>query len=102
MLARGRPCHLSVGPTDLARSGRDQRRPRDLRGCAMIYRFGDCLLDTQRHQLQRASQPRRLRSRSRPDSDRLLSLMTARARVVGLKRERCRPASFYRRGSGSW
>jgi DNA-binding winged helix-turn-helix (wHTH) protein/class 3 adenylate cyclase len=29
----------------------------------MIYRFGDCLLDTQRYQLQRAGQPVRLRSK---------------------------------------
>ena len=30
----------------------------------MMYRFGDCTLDTQRHQLQRAGQPVRLRSKA--------------------------------------
>ena len=30
----------------------------------MVYRFGDCTLDTQRHRLQRAGQPVRLRSKA--------------------------------------
>jgi DNA-binding winged helix-turn-helix (wHTH) protein len=30
----------------------------------MIYRFGDCTLDTQRHRLQRAGQPMRLRAKA--------------------------------------
>ena len=30
----------------------------------MVYRFGECTLDTQRHRLQRAGQPVRLRSKA--------------------------------------
>jgi DNA-binding winged helix-turn-helix (wHTH) protein len=30
----------------------------------MVYRFGDCTLDTQRHRLQRADQPVRLRAKA--------------------------------------
>ena len=30
----------------------------------MVYRFGECTLDTQRHQLQRAGQPVRLRAKA--------------------------------------
>ena len=49
----------------------------------MIYRFGDCTLDTQRHQLQRAGQPVRLRSKA---FQVLLYLLEHRDRTV-LKRE---------------
>jgi DNA-binding winged helix-turn-helix (wHTH) protein len=41
------------------------REPKKRRGVrAMIYRFGDCTLDTQRHRLQRAGQPVRLRAKA--------------------------------------
>jgi DNA-binding winged helix-turn-helix (wHTH) protein len=30
----------------------------------MVYRFGECILDTQRHRLERAGQPVRLRSKA--------------------------------------
>jgi DNA-binding winged helix-turn-helix (wHTH) protein/tetratricopeptide (TPR) repeat protein/class 3 adenylate cyclase len=49
----------------------------------MIYRFGDCTLDTQRHRLQRAGQPVRLRAKA---FQVLLYLLTHRDRTV-LKQE---------------
>ena len=51
---------------------------------AMVYRFGDCSLDTQQHRLQRAGQPMRLRS-SFPI---LCYLLEHRDRTV-LKQELC-------------
>jgi DNA-binding winged helix-turn-helix (wHTH) protein/tetratricopeptide (TPR) repeat protein len=59
----------------------------------MIYRFGDCTLDTQRHRLQRGGQPRRLRSKALQI---LLYLLEHRDRTV-LKQELCEqvwPQSF--------
>jgi DNA-binding winged helix-turn-helix (wHTH) protein len=49
----------------------------------MVYRFGDCTLDTQRHRLQRAGQPVRLRSKA---FQVLLYLLAHRDRAV-LKQE---------------
>ena len=45
----------------------------------MIYRFGDCTLDPQRHTLQRAGQPVRLRSKA---FEVLLYLLEHRDRTV--------------------
>jgi DNA-binding response OmpR family regulator len=55
--------HLFVGPAGHAISGRDERRQGASGVCAMVYRFGDCSLDTQRHTLQHAGQPVRLRAK---------------------------------------
>ena len=52
---------------------------------AMVYRFGDCSLNTQQHRLQRAGQPMRLRSKVLQV---LLYLLQHRDRTV-LKQELC-------------
>ena len=52
---------------------------------AMVYRFGDCTLDTQQHRLQRAGQPMRLRSKV---FQILCYLLEHRDRTV-LKQELC-------------
>ena len=52
---------------------------------AMVYRFGDCSLDTQQHRLQRAGQPVRLRSKV---FQILCYLLEHRDRTV-LKQELC-------------
>jgi DNA-binding winged helix-turn-helix (wHTH) protein len=51
----------------------------------MVYRFGDCFLDPERHQLQRAGQPVRLRSKA---FQVLCYLLAHRDRTV-LKAELC-------------
>ena len=51
----------------------------------MVYRFGDCTLDTQRHQLQHAGQPMRLRAKA---FQLLCYLLEHRDRTV-LKQELC-------------
>jgi DNA-binding winged helix-turn-helix (wHTH) protein/tetratricopeptide (TPR) repeat protein len=59
----------------------------------MVYRFGDCTLDTQQHRLERGGQPRRLRSKA---LQMLLYLLEHRDRTV-LKQELCEqiwPQSF--------
>jgi DNA-binding winged helix-turn-helix (wHTH) protein len=56
-----------------------------LGGCAMVYRFGECLLDTQQHRLQRAGQPLWVRAKVWQV---LLYLLEHRERTV-LKQELC-------------
>src|SRR5262245_44659321 len=51
----------------------------------MVYRFGDCLLDTQQHRLQRAGRPMRLRAKV---FQVLCYLLEHRDRTV-LKQELC-------------
>jgi DNA-binding winged helix-turn-helix (wHTH) protein/class 3 adenylate cyclase/tetratricopeptide (TPR) repeat protein len=62
-LVSGPQRRLYLGPTGLARRGRGHRSQGASGARAMVYRFGDCSLDTQRHRLQRAGQPVRLRSK---------------------------------------
>jgi DNA-binding response OmpR family regulator len=55
---------ISVGAYCLASSSCAHESQSTPGAPAMVYRFGECTLDTQRHRLQRAGQPVRLRAKA--------------------------------------